>query len=261
MPADPWPYAIRHGVDTLNAFKHSTTEVVPFTSAFSHTPPYVHHMRAPIWVPRTVPTANGQASHLRVSGTGCSATAARRWRSLPHPDELRTHTEQPCFLPGDFVPLFFRLGNPDLHATCSDGVDENPPPLLPKDFGKTVHECGGDGEAYSSPRSVNMAHAPGEALSMEELNYTPAVQSKYGEEKSDTDTSDAESQNWQGSALKSVRTETESQDDDTETVHALRYDLWPNARMQYSAEALHDSITTADEPSLRKALHTPERSL
>lgn len=52
---------------------------------------------------------------------------------------------------------------------------------------------------------------------------------------------------------------TDAEEPDTENTNdASSYDIRPQQRVQYSAAAMPEAITTSDEPALKQALASPE---
>lgn len=108
-------------------------------------------------------------------------------------------------------------------------------PLLSEDYEMTILYDGGEGAGYVTPGYRHVENHPGEPDNTDELTYTPVVPSKHGEDLSDTNICDADTENLEGFAVDPLQKHIDPQDHVKYSINAPRYYLSLKSSVQYSA--------------------------
>lgn len=266
LPMGLWHHAVRHVTDARNAVKHSTTKKLPFESAFGHSPPYVKHMRP--FGCRALYRPSGQklpvfGSRVR-NGLLLRHEGGGIYRILTDSGTVRTkhvRFEETSF-PG--MSGIGPVSTSDCDTEESIGsIDLSDNDIL-DDVPHVVEESQKGEDSDDHIEAYNSA-----------LTYVPPVPSTYGASPPEPDTGNLSAEDPEDEVGHEEMTQVESalsplHDDEGPDVddsitagvesRAQQYNLRPARDVHYSAVALPDAITTNDDPSLKVALSSPERS-
>lgn len=244
LPAKYWHWAIRHVTACRNFIPHHRTGAVPYSTVFGRTYPDLHHLRVfgcRVLYRPPVKKLTTFGSRLR-EGILLLHEGGGVYRVLTDTGTVRTKHVKP--LETEF-PGMGRIERSKLDD--DEGSISN--------FSLSSDESSDHTSDEDIPDAQERSIANWEVqVDMEELTHVPVVESSHGVTPPDSDR-DEQDDDEESQAENSANDADGSEND-----HPSGYNLRPRRPVSYTHMALPKTITTDDEPKLRVALNSAERS-